>query len=186
MTTTTPPGTRTALLPRRARSVLLAVHVTMSVGWIGLDLSLLVLAVAALRTGDAPAAAAMGLLGRALLAPFAFGSLVTGLALSLTTPWGLLRYWWVLAKFVITSALVAAGLIVLLPRLQLIAAGAQGPIRIQAVVATSVALALLVTATVLSVVKPWGRTARGRRAAAAARPGTGAVHRLAGSSPTAR
>lgn len=167
-TRTVRPARTAPKLPRRARSALLTVHVIMSVGWIGLNASLVVLGIAALRTGDPAAAAALGLLGGRLLPPFAFAALVTGLVLSLTTPWGLLRYWWVLAKFVITVALVAGGLLVLLPRLDQIADGATGPVRVQVLVATSVALVLLMAATVLSVVKPWGKTARGRVAAATA------------------
>lgn len=158
-------------LPRRARSALLSLHVTLSVGWIGLDASLLVLVATALRIGDPAAATAAGMLGTILLPPAAFGALVTGLVLSLTTPWGLLHYWWVLAKFVITVALVAGGMGLLLPRLALLADGAAGSVRIQVLVATSVALLLLVSATVLSVVKPWGRTRPGARRAAAARSG---------------
>lgn len=172
MTTTTLPKTRRPpWLPRRARSVLLTLHVTLSVGWVGLDASLLVLVATALRTGDPAAAAAAGMLGTTLLAPFAFGALVTGLVLALATPWGLLRHWWVLVKFVITVALVGGGMGMLLPRLGLLADGAAGPVQVQALVSTSVALVLLGSATVLSVVKPWGRTPRGARRAAAARSG---------------
>lgn len=154
----------TILLPRRARSALLTVHVILSVGWLGLEASLLVLAAAVLRTGDPGAAAALDLLGGTLLAPFAFGALVTGLVLSLTTRWGLVRHWWVLAKFVITVVLVAGSQALLLGRLDRIAGGAIGELPEQVLAMTSVGLALLVVATVLSVVKPWGRTARGRAA----------------------
>lgn len=71
--------------------------------------------------------------------------LATGLILAVRSPWGLTRYWWLLAKCALAAALTGAGLI-----LMLTGAHSVG-VRCAAVVA-------LLTATVLSVVKPWGRT----------------------------
>lgn len=48
-------------------------------------------------------------------------------------------------------------------------------------IAPSVALAIYLTATVLSVVKPWGMTKRGKRLAAEARAAR--VNRAAGAAP---
>lgn len=152
-------------LPRGVRTALLTVHVILSVGWLGLDAALLALAVALGVTGDPAYGPALGLLGRVLLAPLALGALGTGLALSLGTRWGLVRYRWVLAKFVITVVMVVAAILVLAPTLQELAAGAAGTNRFEAIVPTAVALVLLLTATALSVVKPGGRTRWGRRAA---------------------
>ena len=36
----------------------------------------------------------------------AFSALTTGVVLSLTTKWGLSRYWWVLCKLVLTCAVI--------------------------------------------------------------------------------
>lgn len=152
-------------LPRGLRTAVLTVHVVLSVGWLGLDAALLALAVALGVTGDPAYGPALALLGRVLLPPLALGALVTGVALSLGTRWGLVRYRWVLAKFVITVVMTAAAILVLAPTLQELAAGVTGPERFEAIVPTAVALVLLLTATVLSVVKPGGRTRWGRHAA---------------------
>lgn len=42
----------------------------------------------------------------ALVIPMAFGSLASGILISLATKWGLLRYWWVLVKLTLTIAVI--------------------------------------------------------------------------------
>ena len=41
-----------------------------------------------------------------LVIPGAFAALVSGIALSLVTPWGLARYWWVLVTLVLTVVVI--------------------------------------------------------------------------------
>jgi hypothetical protein len=163
----------------RTRKLLLTVHVCLSVGWIGVEASLLALELTGLTTRDPElmraAYLAVGLFGGGFIAPVAIGTLLSGLALSIGTQWGLIRYYWVLTKFVITVALMAGGINVLGERLQLAAARVSdlpstmlthvevGAVRFQLLVGTTVALLLLVTATALSLYKPWGRTRFGRR-----------------------
>jgi hypothetical protein len=153
-------------LPRRARAALLTVHVAVSVGWLGLDGALVALEVTGLSAGDPVVqggiAAAMGTLASWVLIPVVFMSLVSGLVLALSTPWGLVRHWWVLAKCGIAVALTATGLLLMLPRLDQIAAGEGEPVQMQTLFARSLALVLLLAATGLSVVKPWGKTPHGR------------------------
>lgn len=153
-------------LSRRARGALLTVHVVMSVGWLGLDGALVALEVTGLGTGDpterAGMAAAMAVIVAWVLVPVVFCSLVSGLVLALRTPWGLVRHWWVLVKCGIAGALTAAGLVLMLPRLNQIVAGEGEPVAMQTLVGRSVALVLLLVATGLSVVKPWGKTPHGR------------------------
>ncbi len=153
-------------LPRRTRAVLLTVHVAVSVGWLGLDGALVAMEVTALSAGDPVVqggiAAAMGALASWVLIPVVFTSLVSGVVLGLSTPWGLVRHWWVLAKCGITVVLTATGLMLMLPRLDQIAAGGGEPIQMQTLLARSLALVLLLAATGISVVKPWGKTPHGR------------------------
>jgi hypothetical protein len=137
------------------RRLLVLLHVVVSVGWVGAD-------AAAYRTA--------GLLAGLLYAPFSLLALVTGVLLSLGTRWGLVRYYWVAAKLVGNLALVVGGNLVVVPRIEsaagLAAAGsvtAIGGTRLMAVSALSVGLTLLLVATALSVVKPWGRIAAARR-----------------------
>jgi hypothetical protein len=143
------------------------VHIVVSVGWLGLDAALVALEVIGLSTGDpqerAGIAAAMAALVVWVVVPVVFASLVSGLVLALSTPWGLVRYWWVLVKCGIASVLTATGLMLMLPRLHQIIAGEAEPVRIQMLIGRSIALTLLLAATGLSVVKPWGKTPHGAR-----------------------
>jgi hypothetical protein len=155
-------------LPRRARAALLTVHVAVSVGWLGLDGALVALEVTSLTSGD-PAVqggieAAMGALASWVLIPVVFTSLVSGLVLALSTPWGLVRHWWVLAKCGIAVTLTATGLALMLPRLGQVAIEDGEPIQLQTLLVRSLALVLLLAATGLSVIKPWGKTPHGRAA----------------------
>jgi hypothetical protein len=154
-------------LSRRARVALLTVHVVMSVGWLGLDGALVTLGVTGLSTVDPVTrvgiATAMGVIVAWVLIPVVVVSMVSGLVLALSTPWGLARYWWVLAKCAIAIVLATTGVLLLLPRLPQVIAGDGEPVRMQTLLARSAALLLLLLATGVSVVKPWGKTPRGRR-----------------------
>ncbi len=145
---------------------MLTIHVAMSVGWLGLDGALVALEVTGLSTANAAMRAgiadAMAVIACWVLIPVVFASLASGLVLALSTPWGLGRYWWVLAKCGIAGALTAAGLTFLLPQLPALVAGGGEPAGIQTLIARALALVLLLAATGLSVVKPWGKTPRGR------------------------
>lgn len=156
-------------LSRRGRTALLTVHVAVSVGWLGLDGALVVLEITGLGIGDprerAGIAAAMAVMVVWVMVPVVFASLVSGLVLAVSTPWGLVRYWWVLIKCAIAGVLTAAGLMLMLPRLHQIIAGEAQQVRMETLIGRSIALALLLAATGLSVVKPWGKTPHGRSVA---------------------
>jgi hypothetical protein len=149
--------------------------VAVSVGWIGVEAGLLALAVAGLTTSDPDvlraAYVALGRLGAALILPVSAATLVTGTLLGARTKWGLVRYHWVRVKLVVTVALTAGTNLVVNRRLQDAAARA---LRGQVDAGTmphlvgpfTAGMVLLVAATVLSMYKPWGRTARGRRSRA--------------------
>lgn len=172
-------------MPRSLRKLVLTVHVVVSVGWIGIEAGLLALGLTGLYTRDPEvlraAYVAAGIFGGIFLVPVSMGTLVTGVLLSVGTPWGLIRHYWVLVKFVLTVALVASGILVLNRSLQEAAVRVSevplstltsadvGTLRFQIVAAVSVALLLLITATTLSVYKPWGRTWFGRRKVVARR-----------------
>lgn len=161
-------------LPRRARAALLTIHVAVSVGWLGLDGALVALEVTGLSTANpavqAGIAAAMAVIACWVLIPVVSFSLFSGLVLALSTPWGLARHWWVLAKCGIAATLTATGLLFMVPRLHQIIAGVGEPAGMHTLVARSVALVLLLAATSLSVVKPWGKTPHGRTVRAASKP----------------
>jgi hypothetical protein len=156
------------------RKAIVTVHVVTAVGWLGAEAVLLVLAVAG-RSGADPAVVypAIGLIGSTLVVPLAVAAWTVGVVTSLGTPWGLVRHRWVLAKLVTTT--VMTGLVLFALRPTLLAATELGaalpvPERQQLVIASTVATTLLVLNTALSSYKPWGRTRRGARARAEARP----------------
>lgn len=88
------------------RKFALTVHITASVGWIGAVIAYLALVAATMTSQDAQtvrgAYLAMEPITRFALVPLAFASLLTGLVMSLGTPWGLFRHYWVLAKLLLT------------------------------------------------------------------------------------
>ncbi|MGV9215053.1 hypothetical protein ACTFTM_24600 [Micromonospora sp. RB23] len=153
-------------MPRIApttRKALLTLHLVTSLGWLGADLVLLTLGIAAQRGAD-PAVVypVAGLVGTVLFAPLSVLVWLIGVASALLTPWGLLRYRWVVIKLVITTVMVGLVLFLLTPNLRHAAAlGAALPARDRAdlVIAPAVSTTLMIIATVLSTYKPWGRRA---------------------------
>ena len=168
---------------RRARKATLTLHVASSVGWLGAVLVYLALGVAAVASDDRGLVAAvyvtMDWAGWVVLVPLAVSSVVTGVIQSFTSQWGLLRHYWVAAKFAITTVATA----VLLAYTQTLSAFAEvaGGTPLTAadlsvlrspsvIVHTAGALALLTLALVLAVYKPAGLTRRGQRQRWAAGP----------------
>jgi uncharacterized membrane protein len=153
-----------------ARRLWLTAHVAVSVAWIGIEAALLALGVVGLTTSDPAvlraAYVALGRLGDIFILPFSAATLVTGTVLGVRTKWGLVRYHWVRAKLMITVALTAGSNLAVNRRLQSLAGQAlHGAVDARAmphvVAPLAVGTVLLVTATVLSMYKPWGRTAYG-------------------------
>jgi hypothetical protein len=111
------------------RKFMLATHLTCSVGWIGAVVAYLVLGISAGTTVDTQslrgAWIAMELIGWFALTPLALAALLTGLILSLGTPWGLFRHYWVLISLVLTI-LATAVLLLHLPTVSSLAAVARG------------------------------------------------------------
>ncbi|GGR61751.1 membrane protein [Streptomyces aurantiogriseus] len=164
-------------LNRPARRAFLVVHVAASAGWLGLTLGLLALGIAATTTGSATtveaSVRAMKLFADWLLLPLAFLTLLSGLVLSLGTAWGLARHRWVYTKFWLTLATTTATVFALRPAVNsavaAVAAGGPLPDAGDVLFGPIVSLSAYLFMTVISVLKPWGLTRRGRRRRAAAR-----------------
>lgn len=159
--------------PPLVRKVALTAHDTSLVGWLGAVAAFLALALAGLNSQDAQlvraAYLAMELTDWFVIVPLTLASLLTGLVSSLGTSWGLLRYYWVLTKLVMTVlttvVLLAhmqpiSGLAEVAAKTTLSSAGLRG-LRIQVVLPTGAALLVLLVATTLSTYKPPGRTRHG-------------------------
>jgi hypothetical protein len=170
MTTTTHLERRPLRLPPRWRKAVLILHIISGVGWIGVDLALLPLAITGLTTDDGETAAA-SYRAIAVLVPWTIPTLsllilMTGVTLGLGSKWGILRYWWVATKLVISLILTALVFVALLPAVTSleVASGTTGNDVRAALEDPAVFLyppvvscTLLVIASILSVTKPWGR-----------------------------
>lgn len=174
----TPPAVgRVRRLPPRWRKAVLTLHVTVAVGWVGIEIAQLLLGLVGLSTDDAGLVRAtrvvMEILGIELIAVIAWTTLLTGLLLATATQWGLLKHYWIVAKLVVNIVLMLNGHFFLQHwlREQAEVGKATESLGVRVVISMTIALVMLVSATALSVYKPWSRTRRGRRPAArSARP----------------
>jgi len=93
-------------MPSELRKLSLTLHITSSVGWIGIVIAYLVIATAMwfsvdmlmIQTGWT----ILELIGWYLLVPMAISALFTGIIMSLGTSWGLFRHYWVLISLLLT------------------------------------------------------------------------------------
>jgi len=149
------------------RKSLLTVHVLASVGWFGAVAAFLAIAIVGVSAPDSVAVAgiyaALDVLIWAVIVPLSLLALASGILQAVGTPWGLLRYYWVVAKLLLTlvatvvllihtGAVDAAAAAAMHPSMDIDAMG------VQLVVDSAAALVVLVLATVLSIVKPRGTT----------------------------
>jgi hypothetical protein len=154
------------------RRLVLTSHVTFSVGWLGAVAAYLALAITGLTSSDAEmmraAYLSMATIAWIVIVPCSIAALASGLVQSLTTEWGLFRHYWVLAKFLLTVAAVTV-LLLHMPTVRRMAGiaaasggfGADvGALQIQLVIHAGGGSVVLLTATALSVYKPWGRIRR--------------------------
>ena len=157
------------------RKFALTAHIIFSVGWLGAVVAYLVLAIVGLTSHDVSLVRAAYLslewFGWFVIVPFSLAALLTGLVQSLGTQWGLFRHHWILVKFLVTTSAT----VVLLRHMQAVSFMSDvaaertlssadfRALRIQLVVHAAGGLLVLLAATTLSVYKPWGMTAYGRR-----------------------
>lgn len=147
-------------LARRPRAVLRTAHVVLAAGWTGLSTVMLALPAAALVQGSGAefAIPAMALVGGGVVPFFAVGTVLTGAAAGIGTPWGLFRYRWVVAKAVLALAVIAGS--VALNTGWIDAAEGDPSLLLPLLLSSVLHQLMLLTATVLSVEKPWGRMRR--------------------------
>lgn len=163
----------TARLGRGTRRAVLTVHIVGAGAWIGMDVVMGVLVFTARLTTSTQTEAlcyqALELFAIWPLLTAGLATLASGIVLGLGTRYGLVRYWWVAIKLVLNLVLVT--LVAFSLRPGVVQAARYG----DALTATArpsdaavgdlvfppiVSSTALVTATILSVYKPWGRTRR--------------------------
>ena len=156
------------------RKFVVTAHVAFAVGWFGAVAGFLALAIAGLNSQDPQimnsAYLGMDLVARYVILPLSFAPLITGPILSLGTPWGLFRHYWIIAKLFITLLSTLILVIHMRPITHLAHLALSGTLtssdsglRIQMVAASGAALVALIAVTALGVYKPRGMTAYGWR-----------------------
>lgn len=149
----------------RARTALLAVHLLAGIGWMGVDIALLVLLLTARTSNDTTLVVsgftAIRMSVPVAVPPLSLAVLATGLLLGLGTRWGLLRYWWVLVFVGLVPAVNSIAVAATTGSAAAVRAKG-GPLPTVLLFPPIVSFLLLGTATVLSLAKPWPRTCWGR------------------------
>jgi hypothetical protein len=154
------------------RKLILAVHLLISVGWIGAAIAYLALALAVRTDGEVTtvrsAWTAMELIGWWVLVPLSIGTMITGVLLAIGTSWGLFRHYWVVISLTLTT--LATGVLLLhMPDVSDQAAAAQvaDAAGLEALGSdlfhSGLGLLVLVAILVLNVCKPRGLTRYGWR-----------------------
>jgi hypothetical protein len=155
------------------RKFAVTAHITSSVGWLGAVAAFLALAVAGLTSQDVQMVRAAYLATESItwfvIVPLAFGSLLTGLVMSLGTQWGLFRHYWVLVKLILTILATMLllvhtqpiGLLADVAKETTLAGGSVGRLQKQLVGDAGAALVVLLVNVTLSVYKPRGVTPYG-------------------------
>lgn len=159
-------------VPPQVRKFALIVHLVFSVGWIGAALAYLALGAFAATSDDVAtvraAWIAMEIIGWSAIVPLAVGTLVTGLVVSVASPWGLIRHYWVVITLLLTAFAVAVT-VLHMPTVRSMADAARSaaPGDLSQLggdlLHPGVGLVVLLVIMALNVYKPRGRTRYGRR-----------------------
>lgn len=147
----------------RGHKLALTAHVLWSGGWFGVAVAVTVSAVAAAFVDPSLSRALYRLVAASpwVTIILGLGSILTGVILGLGTRFGLVRYWWVVAKIGIAVAVVVTDARVVREIAQ--EALASGLVQRPLFGPTIAHVVMLGVATVLSVYKPRARTPWGRR-----------------------
>jgi hypothetical protein len=175
-----PGGVRPCRLRPQTRKSMLVVHIVSAGAWIGIDVVMGVVIFTAMLTDDATRALcyqALELFAGWPLVVTGLVCLASGVVLGLGTPYGLVRYWWVVIKLAINIAFVALVPIALRPEvLEMAEQGRRFAAGLPATLAVGdliyppiVSPSGLLIATILAVFKPWGLIRKSRVPTRAAR-----------------
>jgi uncharacterized membrane protein len=156
----------------KLRKLVLAIHITASVGWLGAVVAYLPFDVLAATSDDASllrmSYGAMDIITTWVIVPLAIAAWSTGIIMGFGTKWGLFRHYWVVISLVLTTL----ALIVLLVEARVVAdlaAMAEGASETQlrsmpsTLVHSVGGLVVLLVVQVLNVYKPRGLTKYGWR-----------------------
>jgi hypothetical protein len=158
---------------------LLASHIIVSVGWLGTAYAKFILELAAMTTNSQDISKTIYLTMKNLSIAFpilAIPTILTGVLLSLCTKWGLIKYYWVVTKFVLAVGVIVTAISLdgrfIEQSISALSRQAMGKDAVLGIVSaptillialTVAHLIMLVAATFISIYKPWGKTWFGRR-----------------------
>jgi hypothetical protein len=154
------------------RRWLLTIHLLFSAIMFGVAVAFLILSIAAANTSDEGVLKAcytsMHVLAKTSVKVSTIGTLVTGILLSVLTQWGLFKYYWIIAKEVLTVLSIVLGPIGMyfwtLKAVTLTTAEGLNALHDQAFIVNNVQLWIgiilqiisLIAMFIISVFKPWG------------------------------
>ncbi|WP_340682674.1 hypothetical protein LCL61_28945 [Amycolatopsis coloradensis] len=154
------------------RKLWVMLHVGLSVSWLGIAISMVVLSTVGYATENAElrhgAYELMHIFDLFIVIPTMMLSIITGLVVSLGSKWGLAKHWWVLLKLVIALGIPAVAIVESqwvqeLAERTLDPAAEPGATGLTLMICMIVFSAALWTATYLSVFKPGGKTRWGKK-----------------------
>jgi len=181
------------LMPPSLRKLVLTAHIAASVGWAGGLAAFLALAIVELSSQNAlmirGTFLSMEVVAWVIVIPLSLASLFTGLVQAFFSKWGLLRHYWILAKFVVNIIASITALMYiwsLSPLAEIASASTVSNAQLlslkdpELMTHPAVALLALLVATILSVYKPRGMTHYGQRKQNEQRSGVAAANAAPG------
>jgi hypothetical protein len=158
-------------IAHRFRKLALLAHIAFSVGWFGAVITYIALTITGLVSRDPQTVRtvylALDSIGWFVIVPLSIAALFTGLVQSFGTQWGLVRYWWIVAKLVLT----VFAIVILIEHMQDVSRAAHATKDILSfnqhfrpeLVHSIGGVLVVLAAMALSVFKPWGLTPYGQR-----------------------
>lgn len=164
---------RLSVLGRWGRKWLKALHLLAAACWIGSAASTAVVALVMSGSSTDEAVASLSrtlmLMDHYLIIPAALATVGSGILLALLTDWGMTKFYWVIAKWVMAAWALGFGLLIISPWLvEMASAGAEHGLEMlqdprfrsdspRNFIQGAVQFMLLVSAAFMSVLRPWAR-----------------------------
>jgi len=157
----------------RAKKALVTTHVVFSGSWLGVGVVMVTLTVLGLRSDDAATVRVsyelLELFDMTILPWSSIGAILSGIAASLTSKWGLVRHYWIVAKLLISIAIIASAfgflhrwVVSAAERSAVLETAGDdvtvGNLGVWLVTGFGTAVSFVAVAMVLSVYKPWPKT----------------------------
>lgn len=140
--------------------VILTMHIIFSVALLGDSAGYLAIAINSSNITDSVIAKApyeiLHMLAFVFGVPLSFAALITGLLLSVSTKWGVLRYPWVTTKLLLIVSVILVGALVLKTGMDSMIIG-HGGAREKLIIGSAYDVLALTVASILSVFKPGKR-----------------------------